>query len=127
VKIQVRAWAWALRPASSKLKWAILSRSEVNIKYQMSSLVATRRAKSVDLEAYRREVEQVVDQLIELKTGELATLKTYDEKLTTFVKKTLQKKAEGTPLWVSLECRELRRSGVKSISTKLVLDKCRRD
>ena len=45
----------------------------------MSPLLAYKMAKSVELEAHHKEVERVVDQLIELKTSELSVLKRYGD------------------------------------------------
>lgn len=105
----------------TKVVWVILSRNETLIREHLGSTINI--VETVDLEVYRKEVGEVVDRLIHIKVRELAELKRYDIELTKYVTSTLQARAGGTPMWVSLVCRELRKPSVRSISTKYVLEK----
>ena len=66
---------------------------------------------------------RAVDAFIELKVDELAIRKRYDPEMKKVVAANLRRKAEGTFLWVTLACNELKKRSVNFINTRLVLGK----
>jgi len=99
------------------VKWILTSRNEVAIREYLGSFA------DLDLEANSAQVSEAVNAFINVKVDELAARKRYDEALKLFVIESLREKAEGTFLWVSLACAELRKPNVSSINTRLVLGK----
>jgi hypothetical protein len=103
-----------------KVKWVLVSRNEPAIKDFLASAVSTM---TIDLAAYEEDVRRSVEQFIEVKVDQLSILKRYDADLKAHVSETLRQKAQATFLWVSLACRELRSPRVRSINTKMVLQR----
>jgi hypothetical protein len=99
------------------VKWILTSRNEVAIREYLGPFP------DLDLEGNSAQVSEAVDAFINAKVDELAARKRYDEALKLFVVESLREKAEGTFLWVSLACTELRKRNVSSINTRLVLGK----
>jgi len=96
-------------------KWVLTSRKDPTIRECLHGTA------DICLESKSRQVAADVEKFIEARVQELQDVKRYRGDLAIDIRRNLSKKAEGTFLWVSLACAELRR--VPSISAKRVLEK----
>jgi len=96
-------------------KWVLTSRNDPTIRECLHGTA------DICLESKSRQVAADVEKFIEARVQELQDVKRYRGDLAIDIRRNLSKKAEGTFLWVSLACAELRR--VPSISAKRVLEK----
>ena len=97
-KINEKGWASDVRE-----KWLLTSRNEQGIKEIMVGSL------EISLELNSTVVTRDVRQFVVTKVQELNEVKRYPEDLRTHITRTLEDKAEGTFLWVSLACAELRK------------------
>ncbi|KAF3392416.1 hypothetical protein F1880_008930 [Penicillium rolfsii] len=100
----------------TRVKWIISSRNHVQ---QRTRLVESQSILSLELQENAEAVLLAIGAYISNRLAELECLED-DDTLREYVQQTLQKKAEGTFLWVALVVRELQ--GVDSWEVKQVVD-----
>lgn len=100
----------------SRIKWLVTSRNLPEIEEYLQPDSASIK---VSLEVSASQVLRAVAAFIDIKVHGLATVKRYEAELQAEVEKVLRDKAEGTFLWVSLVCKELK--GVEYHRTRKVL------
>ena len=116
IKSRVRKQNVEKRSASNtQEKWLLTSRNEPRIKENMFGSL------EINLELNSALVSHDVRHFIVTKVQELVERKKYPEDLKINITRTLQKKAEGTFLWVSLACAELRK--VQRIQAEKALER----
>jgi hypothetical protein len=89
----------------SKVKWLVASRNRPDIEERLRP--DSLRLK-ISLELNLSHISRAVDAFIDVKVGELAKEKRYDDKIREEVRNHLFNNAEGTFLWVAVVCKELR-------------------
>jgi len=97
------------------IKWLLTSRNHVVIDMGLTGSLA------ISLELHSLHVANTVRKFIDVKVEELGKRKRWSVELQHFVEETLHEKAEGTFLWVALACHELRKSAVRAIDTRSIL------
>lgn len=88
----------------AKIKWLLTSRP---LEVAEKTLLAVREQMQVSLELNPGHISQSIDAYIEFKVRELSLEHRYEETLIEQLKTDLNRRAEGTFLWVSLVCQRL--------------------
>ena len=106
--------------SSARVKWLVSSR---NNRPDIENELGINDGKfKLSLELNAESVSEAVDSYINYKVSTLAEKKNYDSKLQKHVKEELQRKADGTFLWVALVCKELERERVTKWDARRLLE-----
>lgn len=105
-------------PTKPRIRWIFLSRRSGLSPENFGPTIMV-----ADLEQYSVPINDVVRKFIDNEVKELARIKRYTDELQSSTAEVLRRKAEGTFLWVSLACRELRRPKVRSIHVLALLER----